>query len=94
MKNKKTRQRRIDSPLIVRVLPLQNAVGDEVSDVTKDQELAKTKNTASKKVIQEKDTSILVVRDTVRLAEVIAWFVNPFIYVTFSVVYFVLGPLW
>ena len=31
--------------------------------------------------------------DKIRVAKAIAWFVNPTIYITFSVVYFILVPL-
>ena len=95
MKKKKIRQPRSDSPAVIRVLPIQDTDANEVSDknMTRDQELAKTKRAKSKRALEKKVTNIFVCTDTVWLVQVIALFVNPFIYVTFSVVYFVLGPL-
>ena len=100
MKNKKTRQHRNDSPVVVRVLPIQNPVSNEVSDkeVTREPDMAennrtKTKSGNNKKVDQKRATNMLLCADTVRLAEVIALFVNPAMYVTFSVAYFFIGRL-
>lgn len=90
MKNKKKRQHGTDSKVFLRVLLIQNSVSNEVSDkdMTRDQDLAQNNRAKTKNA-----NNMLICADRVRLVQVIAWFVNPAIYITFSVSYFILGPM-
>ena len=74
---------------------MESLVPKGVADqtMTTDNNVIENKKTNKKRGSKQRGSKKHVRKDTVRFAELIAWFVNPAIYVIFSVVYFIIGPL-
>ena len=76
-------------------MPIERFVPKGVANeaMTPDSNVIENKKTNKKKASKQRASKKHLLKNTVRVAEVIAWFVNPVIYVIFSAVYFIIGPV-